>query len=114
MKYISSLVNLSYGGTATDPRQQLSRGPMLELRPHFAFRLSTCRVWAIQGLRPEGEIMDTLRVVFMGLAYFLWVVGVIFLVSSIVSEGYTILITALVLILVGVGFFALNKVTARK
>ena len=62
----------------------------------------------------KGEIMDTLRVVFMGLAYFLWVVGVIFLVSSIVSEGYTILITALVLILVGVGFFALNKVTARK
>ena len=44
--------------------------------------------------------MDTLRVVFMGLAYFMWVLGVIFLVSSIVSEGYTILITALVLILV--------------
>ena len=58
--------------------------------------------------------MDTLRVVFMGLAYFMWVLGVIFLVSSIASEGYTILITALVLILVGAVFFALNKVTARK
>ena len=62
----------------------------------------------------KGEIMDTLRVVFMGLAYFMWVLGVIFLVSSIASEGYTILITALVLILVGAVFFALNKVTARK
>ncbi len=114
MKYISSLVNLSYGGTATDPRQQLSRGPMLELRPHFAFLLSTCRVWANQGLRPEGEIMDTLRVVFMGLAYFLWVVGGIFLVFSIASEGWTSKITALVLIVIGLIFFGLNKVTARR
>ena len=58
--------------------------------------------------------MDTLRVVFMGLAYFMWVLGAIFLVSSVASEGFTILITALVLIAVGVVFFVLNKVTARK
>ena len=58
--------------------------------------------------------MDTLRVVFMGLAYFMWVLGAIFLVSSVVSEGYNILITAVVLIVIGVVFFALNKVTARK
>ena len=58
--------------------------------------------------------MDTLRVVFLGLAYFMWVLGAIFLVSSVVSEGYNILITAVVLIVIGVVFFALNKVTARK
>ena len=58
--------------------------------------------------------MDTLRVVFMGLAYFMWVLGAIFLVSSVASEGYNILITAIVLIVVGVVFFVLNKVTARK
>ena len=50
----------------------------------------------------------------MGLAYFMWVLGAIFLVSSVVSEGYNILITAVVLIVIGVVFFALNKVTARK
>ena len=58
--------------------------------------------------------MDTLRVVFMGLAYLFWVLGVIFLVSSVASEGTTILITALVIIVVGVVFFVLNKVTARR
>ena len=62
----------------------------------------------------EGEIMDTLRVVFMGLAYFFWVLGAIFLVSAVASEGYRIWATALVMILVGVVFFVLNKVTARK
>ena len=57
--------------------------------------------------------MDTARVVFMGAAYFFWVLAVIMLVSSVFSGG-VIFLTAVGLFIVGLVFFVLNKVTARK
>ena len=57
--------------------------------------------------------MDTLRVVFMGAAYFFWVLAAIMLVSSVFSGG-VIFFTAVGLFIAGVVFFVLNKVTARK
>ena len=58
--------------------------------------------------------MDTLRVVFIGAAYFFWVIGAIYLVFSVAAEGWAAKITALVLIVIGLIFFGLNKVTARR
>ena len=57
--------------------------------------------------------MDTLRVVFIGAAYFFWVLAAIMLVSSVFSGG-VIFFTAVGLFIAGVVFFVLNKVTARK
>ena len=57
--------------------------------------------------------MDTLRVVFMGAAYFFWVLAAIMLVGSVFS-GATIFFTAVGLFIAGVIFFVLNKVTVRK
>ena len=57
--------------------------------------------------------MDTLRVVFIGAAYFFWVLAVIMLVSSVFSGG-VIFLTAVGLFIAGLVFFVLNKVTARK
>ena len=79
----------------------------------FAFALSTCRVWANLGLHIQGEIMDTARVFFMGAAYVFWVLAAIMLVSSVFS-GSNIFFTAVGLFIVGLIFFVLNKVTARK
>ena len=57
--------------------------------------------------------MDTARVFFMGAAYFFWVLAVIMLVSSVFSGG-VIFWTAVGLFIVGLVFFVLNKVTARR
>ena len=57
--------------------------------------------------------MDTARVFFMGAAYFFWVLAAIMLVSAVFS-GATIFYTAVGLFIVGLIFFVLNKVTARK
>ena len=57
--------------------------------------------------------MDTARVVFMGVAYFLWVLAAIMLVGSVFS-GMNIFLTAVGLFIAGLVFFVLNKVTARK
>ncbi len=57
--------------------------------------------------------MDTARVFFMGAAYFFWVLAAIMLVSSVFSGG-VIFWTAVGLFIVGLVFFVLNKVTARK
>lgn len=57
--------------------------------------------------------MDTARVFFMGAAYVFWVLAAIMLVSSVFS-GSNIFFTAVGLFIVGLIFFVLNKVTARK
>ena len=59
--------------------------------------------------------MDTLRVVFMGAAYFFWVLAAIMLVGSVFSGFDTpIILTCVGLFVAGLICFVLNKVTARK
>lgn len=59
--------------------------------------------------------MDTARVVFIGVAYFFWVLAAIMLVGSVFSGFSTpIILTFVGLFIVGLIFFVLNKVTARK
>ena len=59
--------------------------------------------------------MDTARVVFIGAAYFFWVLAAIMLVGSVFSGFDTpIILTFLGLFVIGLIFFVLNKVTARK
>ena len=59
--------------------------------------------------------MDTARVFFIGAAYFFWVLAAIMLVGSVFS-GFDppIILTFLGLFVIGLIFFVLNKVTARR
>lgn len=57
--------------------------------------------------------MDVLRTVFIVLAYLLWIFGLVFLVSSIVSGGTAFQI-AIALGVLGGLFFGLNKLTKRR
>ena len=57
--------------------------------------------------------MDTARVFFIGLAYFLWVLAAIMLVGSVFS-GLNIFLTAVGLFIGGLVFFLLHRFTARK
>jgi hypothetical protein len=57
--------------------------------------------------------MDVLRTIFIVLAYLLWIFGLVFLVSSVVSGGTAFMI-ALALGVLGSIFFGLNKFTKRR
>jgi len=57
--------------------------------------------------------MDVMRTAFMGLAYVLWVLGLVMLVGALFS-GATIFWTAVGLFVVGTVFYILNKVTKRR
>ena len=57
--------------------------------------------------------MDTARVVFIGAAYFFWVLAAIMLVSAVFS-GATIFYTAVGLFIAGLVFFLLHRFTARR
>lgn len=57
--------------------------------------------------------MDVLRTAFIALAYALWILGLVLLVSSVFS-GMNIFLTGVALVVIGLIFFGLHKVTARR